>query len=96
MGALAVDRGAGYYVTAGTVSGSNGDNNLYSIDLYTGEQRFIGSLGDEACAGFGIGALARQTVPAPAAAVLFLLGGGLAVARRQRRARSHGALSNGS
>ncbi|MFG0274546.1 MAG: DUF6923 family protein [Phycisphaerales bacterium] len=85
VGGLALHRGMGYYATAGAVSGSDGDNALYSIDLYTGEQAFVMSLGSEAGAGFGIGALASTTpVPAPSAALPLALGAGGALRRRRR------------
>jgi len=84
VGGLAIDNGVGYYVTSGMVSGADGDNSLYSIDLYTGEQRLIGSLGAEAGAGFGIGALAGPSVPTPAG-MLLLSGAGLLSAARRRR-----------
>lgn len=85
VGGLAIDGGLGYYVTAGTVSGSDGDNALYSIDLYTGEQSFIGSLGTEAGSGFGIGALAGPAVPSPATLLLLSGAGGITLMRRGRR-----------
>ena len=85
VGGLAIDGGLGYYVTAGTVSGSDGDNALYSIDLYTGEQNFIGPLGTEAGTGFGIGALAGPAVPSPATLLLLSGAGGITLMLRGRR-----------
>lgn len=85
VGALAIEDGVGYYVTAGTTSGAEGDNSLYRIDLFTGEQSLIGSLGAEAGAGFGIGALAGPAVPAPAGVLALLAAGAFGGARRRRR-----------
>lgn len=87
VGGLAVDGGTGFYVTAGTTSGSNGDNSLYRIDLYTGAQTFVGSLGSAAGSGFGIGALAGPVVPSPASALLLAGVGALTVVRRRRADR---------
>jgi hypothetical protein len=85
VGGLAIENGVGYYVTAGTASGSNGDNSLYQIDLYTGEQWLIGALGPEAGSGFGIGAIAGHVVPSPAAVLLLAGAGVLSAGRRRRR-----------
>lgn len=83
VGGLAIDNGVGYYTTAGTVSGSEGDNSLYGIDLFTGEQWLVGELGDQAGAGFGIGALASASVPAPGAVGLIGIGGMVCMRRRR-------------
>lgn len=93
VGGLAIDNGMGFYVTAGTTSGSGGDNSLYSIDLYSGAQTHIGTLGAEAGSGFGIGALVGPAVPSPAATLLLSWAGGLAVARRPRRSPAGDALT---
>tara|TARA_E500000318_G_scaffold68442_1_gene63235 strand:- start:23937 stop:24767 length:831 start_codon:yes stop_codon:yes gene_type:complete len=84
VGGLAIDNGVGYFVTAGTVSGSNGDNSLYSIDLYTGQQQLIGSLGAEAGSGFGIGALTGPAVPTPTSSLLLCMAGACSMKRRSR------------
>lgn len=87
VGGLAIDAGVGYYATAGTVSGSDGDNSLYGINLFTGEQWLVGSLGAQAGSGFGIGALASDAVPAPGPVGLLAIAGGLVGARRRRSNR---------
>lgn len=88
VGALAIEGGIGYYTTAGTTSGSEGDNSLYQIDLFTGHQSLVGSLGNDAGTGFGIGALAGPIVPAPAT-LLAITGAGLCTsAPRRRRQKS--------
>ncbi len=84
VGGLAIENGVGYFVTAGTVSGANGDNSLYSIDLYTGQQQLIGSLGAEAGSGFGIGALTGPAVPTPASSLLLCVAGACSTQRRSR------------
>lgn len=85
VGGLALQDGLGYYITGGPVSGSEGDNSLYSIDFYTGEQRFIGTLDDVAGAGFGIGALVGTTVPSPGGLPVLGLAGVILGTRRRRR-----------
>lgn len=84
VGGLALQDGLGYYVTAGTTSGSGGDNGLYSIDLFTGEQHFIGTLDDGAGAGFGIGALVGTAVPPPGGLTALGLAGAFIMARPRR------------
>jgi len=86
VGALAIEGGMGYYTTAGTTSGSGGDNSLYRIDLFTGAQTLVGSLGADAGSGFGIGALAGPIVPAPPA-MAAIVGTGLCAIGRYRGAR---------
>ncbi|MFG0246539.1 MAG: hypothetical protein ACF8MF_10880 [Phycisphaerales bacterium JB052] len=83
VGGLAIDAGVGYYTTAGTVSGSDGDNSLYGINLFSGEQWLVGELGDQAGAGFGIGALASASVPTPGVAGMIGIGGMLGARRRR-------------
>ncbi len=83
VGGLTVDNGVGYYATAGAVSGSEGDNSLYRIDLFTGEQSLIGELGPDAGAGFGIGALVSVPVPAPASLGVFATLGFIGIRRRR-------------
>ncbi|MFI4896781.1 MAG: hypothetical protein ACIARR_03035 [Phycisphaerales bacterium JB059] len=86
VGGLAIENGFGYYVTAGTTSGADGDNSLYRIDLFTGKQSLVGSLGAEAGAGFGIGALAGPAVPAPSGVLALLSAGAIGGVRRRPRA----------
>jgi len=82
VGGLTALGGVGYYVTAGTVSGADGDNALYRIDLHSGTQTLIGSLGPDAGSGFGIGGLAG-VVPAPGGVTLIGLAGLIASRRRR-------------
>ncbi|MFG0306951.1 MAG: hypothetical protein ACF8Q5_12145 [Phycisphaerales bacterium JB040] len=82
VGGLTALGDVGYYVTAGTVSGSDGDNALYRIDLHTGSQTRIGTLGPDAGSGFGIGGLVG-VVPTPGGAALLGLGGLIATRRRR-------------
>ncbi len=93
VGGLAIEHGVGYYVTAGTVSGSDGDNSLYRIDLFTGAQSLVGSLGADAGSGFGISAIAPSVVPAPGASLLLC---GLSLLAARRRVTPVARLATGS
>lgn len=84
VGGMATIDGLGLYVTAGVVSGADGDNSLYTLGLYTGAQSLIGSLGPDAGVNFGISGLAAMRIPAPTTLLPFVAGfGGLSIRRRR-------------
>ena len=76
VGGMTVAGDMAYFTTAGP-GGAAGSNELYSVDLFTGQHALVGSL-SPTITGVGISGLA---VPEPASLLLMLLGG-LALFRR--------------
>ena len=67
-----------YFNTSGPGGASPGSNELYSVNLFSGEHTLVGSL-SPTITGVGISGLA---VPEPASLVLMLIGG-VALLRRR-------------
>ncbi len=82
VGGMAVWDDVGYFATAGPGAFPGGSNELYSFNLDTGVQQFIGSFGGTITSGSGIAGLA--VVPEPMSLAL-LAAGGLLMIRRRRR-----------
>lgn len=71
VGGMAIADGLGYFVTAGPGSVRPGSNALYSFDLYTGDQLFIGDF-DATITGSGFSGL--SVIPEPATLILLAVG----------------------
>jgi hypothetical protein len=81
VGGMALDAQGAYFVTGGPLSVNPGSNELYSFDLFSGEQFLIGSF-ENRITGSGLSGLA--VVPEPATLTL-LAAAGLGLLRRRHK-----------
>jgi hypothetical protein len=79
IGGMAVVDDVAYFTTAGPTAALPGSNELYSVNLFTGEHELVGSLAPT-ITGVGISGLA---LPAPGTLTLLAVGS-LAAIRRRR------------
>jgi hypothetical protein len=81
VGGMTVAGAMAWFSTAGPESSTPGSNELYSFDLYTGEQTLVGGFSGS-IGGAGISGLA--VVPEPSTAMLVGLGFSILAVRRRR------------
>jgi hypothetical protein len=80
VGGMTILDGTGYFVTAGPNAAHAGSNALYSFDLFTGQQSFIGSF-DGIVTGTGFAGV--SIIPEPATLTLLVIGAFAGAFRRR-------------